>query len=288
MENRRGYGTVRLMSVILSISSQVVRGHVGNSAIVYGLRAFGHEVWPVPTVVLSNHPGHGAAAGVDIAPADLEAMIGQLEQQGWLSACDAVLTGYFRSAAQCQIAANVIRDLKSANPNLIYCCDPVLGDDPDGLYVDAAIAEAVHDQLLPLADLATPNRFELSWLSGAEVGDAVQAVMASRLLKVADVVATSIPEEGATLATVWTDSADAVMARVHLRETAQHGIGDLLAGLVLARKLAGDTKRAAAGLVTAIGEHVLDASSGRDELDLVAGLSGLDEVTSVEVFPVRE
>lgn len=271
------------MSVILSISSQVVRGHVGNSAILHGLRAFGHEVWPLPTVVLSNHPGHGAAAGAAIDPTDLEAMIGQLERQDWLSECDAVLTGYFRSAAQCQVAANLIRDLKDANPNLIFCCDPVLGDDPGGLYVDAVIAAAVRDLLMPLADLATPNRFELAWLTGAEVGNAAQAVPASRRLKVTDVVATSIPDEHAMLATVWTDPGDAVKATVRLRGTAQHGIGDLMASLMLARKLAGDTPRAAVGLVTAICEQVLDESIGRDELNLIAGLSGLDEVTPKDV-----
>lgn len=274
------------MSEILAISSQVVRGHVGNSATVYGLRAFGHDVWPVPTVILSNHPGHGSSAGVDMAPADIEAMLRQLQQRGWLAQCDAVLTGYFRSGAQCSVAAAVIRDLKSANPNLIYCCDPVLGDDPGGLYVDRSVAKAVRDELLPLADLATPNRFELAWLTGEDVGDVPTAVAASRLLNVPEVVATSIPGETSMLANVWTGAADAVTARVALRAAAPHGVGDLMAALALARKLAGDTPRAAIGLIAAIGAHVLDASIGRDELDLIQGLSGLDGVMPSEVVSI--
>ena len=48
------------MARILAISSQVVRGHVGLSAIVPALQRLGHEVLPIPTIILSNHPGHPA------------------------------------------------------------------------------------------------------------------------------------------------------------------------------------------------------------------------------------
>ena len=47
---------------ILSMSSQVAYGPVGNTAAVPALQALGHEVLAVPTVILSNHPGHGAPA----------------------------------------------------------------------------------------------------------------------------------------------------------------------------------------------------------------------------------
>ena len=47
---------------ILSISSQVAYGPVGNSAAVPALQAMGHEVLAIPTVMLSNHPGHGKQA----------------------------------------------------------------------------------------------------------------------------------------------------------------------------------------------------------------------------------
>ena len=55
--------------------------------------------------------------------------------------------------------------------------DPVLGD-AGKLYVDPAIAVAMQEKLLPLADLMTPNAFELGWLSGrniASLADAEQA-----------------------------------------------------------------------------------------------------------------
>lgn len=274
------------MSVILSISSQVVRGHVGNSAAVHALRAFGHEVWPLPTVILSNHPGHGAASGMAVPAENIKAMLDQLDAFNWLSACDAVMSGYFRDAAQCHVVAELVARLKSSNPDLIYCCDPVLGDDPAGLYVAEEIAVAVRDALVPLADLLIPNRFELEWLSGMAAGDVKAAVEASRRLGVCDVVATSVPDGDGQIANVWVTQTDAVKSTVRKVDDAPHGIGDLVSALFLARKLLGDAPGLALGLVTAIAAHVLAASRGRDELDLIAGLTGLSEIAPLEPVAV--
>lgn len=270
------------MSVVLSISSQVVRGHVGNSAVVPALRAFGHEVWPVPTVILSNHPGHGSTAGFTADSGDLRAMINELADRGWLEACDAVLTGYFRDVRQCALAAETIHRMRSAKPDLLYCCDPVLGDDPHGLYVAEEIADAVRDYLIPLADVAVPNRFELEWLTGCTVADAAKAVTAARRLGPAHVVATSVPSSPGCAETVWVTADQAFTATVKILSDVPHGIGDLTTAVVLARLLSRDPAATALGLVTATGQQVLAASRGRDELDLFAGLRGVDEIIPAE------
>lgn len=49
---------------VIAIQSQVVHGHVGNSAAVFPLQACGIEVAAVPTTLLSNHhtiPRYAAA-----------------------------------------------------------------------------------------------------------------------------------------------------------------------------------------------------------------------------------
>ena len=56
---------------LLSISSQVAFGPVGNSAAVPALQARGHEVLAIPTIMLSNHPGHGPPAGFRTTADDL-------------------------------------------------------------------------------------------------------------------------------------------------------------------------------------------------------------------------
>ena len=48
---------------VLSIQSQVVYGHVGNSAAAFVLQRQGHAVWQVPTVLFSNHLGKPSYRG---------------------------------------------------------------------------------------------------------------------------------------------------------------------------------------------------------------------------------
>ncbi len=286
MEWHAACGTVRAMAVVLSISSQVARGHVGNSAVAPGLRALGHEVWPVPTVVLSNHPGHGAAAGFAVGSGDITAMLDQLEQHGWLKDCDAVLTGYFRDRGQCGAAAERIADMKSRKPGLIYCCDPVLGDDPAGLYVPQDVAAAVRDTLLPLADLATPNRFELAWLSDCDVTDARDALSAARKLAVDHVAVTSVAGEAGTLTGLWLEPGDAHSVSTPRLENVPHGVGDLFAGLATAHLAEGQTGAQCLALTVAEIAHVIAKSRGHDEIDMAASLPGLAGVAPAAITRV--
>ncbi len=97
------------MGRVLAISSQVARGHVGLSAIVPALQALGHEVIALPTILLSNHPGHPRFAGERIAPDLLMRMLDALEFNRWLGEIDAVLTGYLPSAAHVAVAVDEMR-----------------------------------------------------------------------------------------------------------------------------------------------------------------------------------
>lgn len=278
LEIGRCCGTVRPMPVVFSISSQVVRGHVGNAAVAPALLALGHEVWPLPTVILSNHPGHGGASGFAVAADDMQAIIDRLDEFGWLGACDAVLSGYFRAPEQVRVVADLVRRLKARNPDLTYCCDPVLGDEATGLYVAQEIAEAVRDELIPLADIAVPNRWELEWLRREKISAPNDAVRVARALGPAEVVVTSVPDGAGRIATLWWTRAAAFKCTVEELRHAPHGIGDLLSALVLGLKLSQDAPVRALGRAGAMATRVLEASRGRDELDLVAGLNGLADV----------
>jgi pyridoxine kinase len=48
----------------------------------------------------------------------------------------------------------------------VYCCDPVIGDVEEGVYVRPGIEEFLRDRALPQADVAKPNLFELERLTG--------------------------------------------------------------------------------------------------------------------------
>jgi pyridoxine kinase len=190
------------MARVLALSSHVAFGSVGLAVIVPALQALGHEVVALPTVVLSNHPGYASFAGEAIAPATLDGIIDSLKANGWLSGIDAVLTGYLPTPAHVTVAQSSVRRIREANASLLFVCDPVCGDDPEGLYLEEATAAAIRRHLLPLCDVATPNRFELSWLSGEPVETPSTAASAARALKVPTVLATSIPGGEDRLATL--------------------------------------------------------------------------------------
>ena len=280
------------MATILTLSSEVASGHIGNAAARFVLQRLGHTVWSLPSVVLSNHPGHAAVAGTRLPPETLEAMLDALAANGWLGSVDAVMTGYLPSGPHVAVAVGMIARVRAGRPDAVVLVDPVLGDDPKGLYIEQAAAEAIRDTLIGTADIVTPNRFELSWLTGREVTGIASAIAAARLLSVRQVVATSIagagtgePRAAGMLATVFTkggtgragaDSAGGAGDAPHTflvphREKVPHGTGDTLAALVLGHLLrengapdvAAATGRAVAGLDT-----IIAASLGRPDLDL--------------------
>ena len=280
------------MARILCISSQVVRGHVGNCAAVFALQRLGHEAWALPTVILSNHPGHALVAGERVGVAALAKLIDALDRNGWLGEIDAILSGYLPSAEHVALVAETVERLRQVEPGLPYFCDPVLGDDPKGLYIDKAAAEAIGDQLLGLATVIFPNRFELAFLSGREVKDVATAVAAARALgrPQLGVVATSIPGEKGELVTLIDDIPPrqtkrvASLCRVAKRPSAPHGTGDLLAALFTGHSMRGAPSPL--GLAVAGVEAAIAASDGADELRLVRSQQawGEPEPLAVEAF----
>ncbi|MBX9924906.1 MAG: pyridoxal kinase [Hyphomicrobiaceae bacterium] len=250
------------MARILAISSQVARGTVGLSIIVPALQALGHEVIAMPTVALSNHPGHANVAGTRIEATVLFAMLDALEANGWLRGLEAVLTGYLPSVEHVRFAAEAVRRVKAANgaASVTYICDPVLGDDPKGLYIDEAAARALRSALVPVSDVTTPNRFELSYLSGLDVrtpDDALRAAHGG-----VATFATSVPSTRADeLLNVMIADGQTAVARVTRRARAPHGTGDLFSALVLSAWLA---RRGGGQANGSVGRPLAFATAGVD------------------------
>jgi pyridoxine kinase len=222
---------------LLILSSWVAAGHVGLSAAMPALQALGHRVIALPTVVLSNHPGFAHAAGAALPLAQLAKMIDALDANGWLDEIDAVLTGYMPSADHVAQAATLIADLQSRSSTPKVVVDPVIGDLPKGLYVPETVADAIRDRLLPLADILTPNRFELSWLAGAPADTAAEARSeAMRLLRDGPraVVTTSAFEANGRLGTMHVAPGIAQTWSVPHRTGVPHGVGDVFSALLSA------------------------------------------------------
>jgi len=252
---------------ILSFQSAVAFGHVGNSAAVFPLQRLGFEVWPVDSVQFSNHPGHGQWGGGTAESATIRSLLDGLARVGALARCDGVLSGYVGEAA---LGTLLLDAVARAKPGALYLCDPVMGDD-GRVYVADGIPDFMRERAVPMADIVTPNRFELELLSGLPARDMAEAVVAARHVLARGpraVVATSL-EDGAACLAVTADGAWAV--RTPRLPLSVNGGGDLLAALLLAHTLRGEAAPEALSLAVSSLYGVLERtlSLGRRELALV-------------------
>lgn len=273
------------MAKILSISSEVIRGHVGHAASRFVLQRLGHDVWAFPTILLSNHPGYDKFSGKRVDPVQLRDMRDALSENGWLGEVDAVFTGYLPSADHAAFAAETVELLKSECANLITLCDPAIGDDPKGVYIAEGAAEIIDSKLAGLADSLTPNRFELEWLAQMPVTTIEEARNAARALDHPRLFATSIPGPGEDeLSNLLIEGGEVYCATIRKRPAVPHGTGDMMAALLLGHLLDNKSPRDALARATKAVDLVLDASEGADELQPI---STQELWTNAEPWPVE-
>ncbi|MFI5000397.1 MAG: pyridoxal kinase PdxY [Reyranellales bacterium] len=263
----------------LSLQSHVAYGYVGNRAATFPLQRLGHEVWAVNTVEFSNHTGYGAWRG-RTAPAEQVADIVQgIEALGLLARCDALLTGYVGDAALADVVLDTARKVRAANPNAIWCCDPVLGDIDTGIYVKPGIDAFFRDRAIPAADLVTPNHFELEHLTGGKVSTMSEALAAARsllkgprLVLITSLRRTDGPTDQIEMVAVSREAAWRIATPLIGFEIAPNGTGDTVAALFTAHWLESGDVAVALGKAASSIYAVLETTRalGERELQLVA------------------
>lgn len=263
---------------ILSIQSSVAYGHVGNSAAVFPLQRLGHEVWPVSTVVFSNHTGYGAWRGPLLAPADVAEVIAGIEDRGVFGTCDVVLSGYQGGAGIADVIVDAVGRVKAANPAATYTCDPVMGNAVSGCFVDPAIPPVIRQRVVPVADVITPNQFELGFLTGTEpstLAEILASADQARALGPSTILVTSVeqpdhPADTIEMLAVTGDGAWIVQTpRLPMKA---NGSGDITAALFTAHLHSTGSPAEALGRTASSVFAVLTATleSGEQELRLVA------------------
>ena len=263
---------------ILSIQSWVAYGHVGNAAAVFPLQRLGAEVWAVHTVQFSNHPGHGQFLGQVLPPALIRDCVEGIAALGVLPRCDAILSGYVGDAETGAAILDAARRVKAANPRAVWCCDPVMGDEVPGIYVRRGIPEFFRDQALPAADIATPNLFELEWLTGGPARTAAalrQALARLQALGPRCVLVTSVRTEDTppdALDLVAAEDGAAWRVRTPLLPARVSGAGDAISALFLFHRLASGSARVALERATSAIHGVLrrTVAAGSNEILTVA------------------
>jgi len=258
------------MKRVLMINSQAASSQIGGSAGVFALQRMGIEVIFLPTVLVGRHPGWGDPGRVDISADDLSTMFLAVREQNILSKIDGIFTGYFRSVRQITAACAIIDQIREQNPKVLVAVDPVMGDEPDGLYIPEAVAQAVAQDLVPKADMITPNRWELEYLTDRTLFDDRSVVAAANLLPVKWTFLSDSPA-----ADNWAHmaiSADECWKVEVLRlDSTPKGTGDLFAAVLLGQQLNGLSARNSFEAAINSVQDVLQESKrlNTDELPLV-------------------
>src|SRR5215831_11078847 len=171
------------MPTVLSIQSWVACGNVGNTAALFPLQLLGCETWSLNTVAFSNHTGYGKWRGAVVPAQEIAGLFEGIAELGLLSRCDAVLSGYLGEAEAGPVLLDIVARIKQANPRALFACDPVMGDVGPGWYVRAGIPEFYRGPAIGMADIVTPNLFELEWLTGHPVRTLAAAASAAAELR---------------------------------------------------------------------------------------------------------
>jgi pyridoxine kinase len=274
---------------ILSIQSHVVYGHVGNSAAVFPLQRLKREVWPLMSVQFSNHTGYPYWRGRVFDAAMIDDCVLGLEEIGALPRCGGLLTGYLGKPEIGEAAMRALSRIRAANPDALYTCDPVIGDVGRGIFVAAGVAEFFRDRALPLATIATPNAFELEWLTGAPartIGEARAAMAALRSRGPQVIAVTSMSLEDTpvdALDMLALDHGGCWRLRTPKLPIALNGAGDLFTALFFHHWL--ESRQTAAALSqtasSVFGIVAATLAAGERELALVAAQEELVRPSNV-------
>lgn len=278
---------------VLSIQSHVVHGYVGNKCAVFPLQLHGFDVDPINSVQFSNHAGYPSHQGTVMNGEELWNLVQGMQESDLLEYTH-LLTGYIGSVSFLETIVRIVSLLRDRNPDLVYVCDPVMGDN-NHLYVAKELVPAYKNQIISLATVLTPNQYEAELLTGIKIDSKKAALQACQALHdrgVATVVLTSVqlPDlKGDILLIASTQvlqqsgCSPSVQANIPLLDAYFTGTGDLMTALLLANlykdssNMQHAVEQAIAGL-----QAVLQASAE------VSGPAAHSRERSAEVCKARE
>lgn len=178
---------------ILSIQSRLVCGYVGNNIAELAIQLYGLDVIAFPSVLFSTHTGISRIYGSATSKALFDELVEGIKAINVLKDVNNIITGYIGTAEIVESSAQFIKHIKDQYPDRLYICDPVMGDFDQGMYVSEEVEKSISEYLIPLADVMTPNHYELKRLlkSDADTVDSIlEAVVANPLLSEKKIIVT--------------------------------------------------------------------------------------------------
>ena len=180
--------------------------------------------------------------------AELGALLADYRKLDIFGQLGAIQTGYFGDHSQIAPVAQFIAACTQANEPILYLLDPVLGD-AGRLYVDSTISEAIRADLLPHADIITPNQFELSLLAETAIQNETNAVTAARQLstgRLKAVLATGISTASGQICDILVSPDLEQIMTADKQPNGVSGSGDVLSAFFLNAILSGNSLAQAA------------------------------------------
>lgn len=261
---------------VLSIQSHVVSGYVGNKSATFPMQALGLDVDAINSVQFSNHTGYPRVEGDVLDGERVRALVDGLEENDLLVYTH-ILTGYIGSLSFLRAVVDIVKRIKKINPHAVYVCDPVLGDH-GRLYVPSELVPVYRDEIVPLADILTPNLFEVEQLTGKTIRDlqaARETIHSFHARGVAHVVLTSMALDSAPDSIFVVGSSDDsnqqfAIELPRLKESFT-GTGDLFSALTLAWSRYHNLQTAVTKTLSTLQavlkrthEHMLELREGRE------------------------
>lgn len=247
---------------IISIQSQVVHGHVGNSAAVPVMQALGADVVAVPTALLSNHPHYLTQRGQALPTALLEDLLRGVDERGLVEEASAIITGYLGSAGNAKIVKAFMERAKLADPSPIYVCDPVSGDEDLGEFTSRELRAVLRDRLVPMADVITPNLWEARMLTGSrDVASPLALLSQLQALGPARIVITGGSSSGVNCRTLVGDASGSWEISTPRLQVRPAGTGDVLTAALTVGVANGETLIAAAAEAVSLTYSILERTS---------------------------
>lgn len=268
---------------IISIQSQVVHGHVGNSAAVLPMQVRGLTVAAVPTTLLSNNPHFETMRGRVLESELVGDLLRGVEERGLIETSRYIISGYLGSRANGDVVAAFVERARRINPDIVYICDPVMGDSNLGVFVADQVVECLLGRLVPMADVLTPNQFEVGLIAGGGISS--WRALEADVLKIQAQRQARLVVTGCTLA----DTPDGLLENIVFEDKtstrltfprlpiAPVGTGDLFTGLLTANLAHGgtlvDAARGAGAVVLDVLERTI--ASGQQEMRLASVIDAL-------------
>jgi pyridoxine kinase len=256
----------------------------------------GRDVWAVNTVEFSNHTGYGAWRGRVLEAGLADELVAGIEDRGVLQNCDAVLSGYMGDAGVVRSVIAAVKKVKALNAGALYCCDPVMGDVGRGFYVRPDIPGMFKDEAIPVADIVTPNQFELDALTALDSSTLAGARRSIDLLHSLGprvVLVTSYREQGGAENIIEMLASDgSSVYRIRTPElplgAGMAGSGDVTAALFLSRYLETDSIRETLELTAGSIFGVMDATYRANSHELLLIASQEELVKPSQVFKAEK